>query len=869
MKKKILFIATLYLFTINLISQEGLLPSKAIVPEEIIEMDKYFNNLYEENGKDLSKMKGTGYMQFVRSRNFYEQRRNFEGKIDNLNRWNKFENIRSNPNRNSGPLANWESIGPTDMDGHGGRIISHAFDPINPDVLWVGGASGGLWLSEDGGSSWQSKSDDIPATGVGGIAINPVDSNMIVIGTGEGFAPPGLVMRGGIGVFRSIDGGTTWLPTSFAFPVVTAVSVLKMAWHPTDVNKVWMAATNGLWRSDDMGQNWTAVFGDGTNHQNFIFNDIIIQESNPDIIFVAHEGVGVFKSTNGGTNFNLLTNGIPTTDINFISIDQCKSQPDILYASIARQSTLGLHGVYKSEDNGTSWAQIPNVPDAFCTTNGLGTFCQGWYDNTIAVGPNDPDLVLFGGITFWRSTNGGLNWEQKDRSACSGCVDTPACATYVDHHDLGFDPHNPNTCYSFNDGGVSKSDDLGNCWESKNDGLVTAQFVSVASGTTDTNVVIGGLQDHGLMGANISNGLHWERWGFFDGANVRVDHENEDRFFGTWINGSYWRSINGTNSLATQITNGIDLNENSTFHFAPLDMDPNNSLIILGSTQQGIYRSSSRGNNWEKVHSASIVSDLSFSRANPDYCYAAAWTGSTWNFYRSEDNGQTWNVTQNAPGWRVTDVETSGINPLVVFASRNSINSNNPHIYKSNDGGENWTSIQGDLPDLIVNAIAVDQRSDDVIYAATDLGLFITIDGGQQWTEFNEGMPITFVMDIEINEEDRKLRAATMGRGVWIADAYPIELGIEDSIFENSFVIYPNPSDGDFTIEFSNTIEIKEIAILNFLGQEIKTLSETEIGQELINVSITNMMRLQSNGVYFIKVKTKNQYYTKKLILNK
>ncbi|WP_299116397.1 T9SS type A sorting domain-containing protein [uncultured Winogradskyella sp.] len=868
--KKILQLGFYTLFIININVQQAESQNIETIPVAILERDDYYNQLLNSVENDLSQLKGSGYMQYMRERWFYEQRRNADGISNVKDRWNIFQSIRELGERSgTGPMANWQNIGPIDMDGHGGRMISHAFDPIVPDVIWGGSASGGLWLSEDAGDNWVPMTDNIPSTGVGAVVVKPDDSDIVIIGTGEGYSSPGIVLKGGIGVFKSTDRGLTWLPTNFSFSSALGVSVLKIAWHPTNTNILWMAATNGLWKSIDGGDNWAVVLGDGTNHQNFIFNDIIIQNDNPDVIFVARENVGIYKSIDGGNNFSLLSNGLPSSNINFISIDQSMSNPNVLYTSITRANDTGLLGVYKSIDNGENWSILNNAPDAFCIVNSLGLFCQGWFNNTIAVSPVDPDLVFFGGISFWRSSNGGMTWQQKDRTACSTCTDTPVCMTYADHHDLGFDPHNPSTVYTFNDGGVSKSTDNGSCWSNANNGLVNAQFLSVGSGRSNTNIVIGGLWDHGLQGANIGNGLNWERWGFFDGVNVAVDVVNPNNFYGTWINGTYWKSSNGTNSFASQITGGMNLNENTSNHFAPLRMHPSNPNILLGSTQQGLYKSSSAGVFWQKNLNAAIITDLAFSQANPSVCYAAAWTNASWTVYRSNDTGETWQPTMSAPGWRMTDIKTSGLNSDTVFISRNSINSNTPHIYKTINGGDSWSSIQGDLPDIQVNAIAVDLTDDDIIYAATDLGVYITINGGANWTEFNHGLPITFVTDIEYNPVDSKLRIATFGRGIWISDAYNV-LSVEEYEGFNDISIFPNPvRDNKISIRFQNGIFPEDITIevLNYLGQQLHSFNNEDL--DFIDnqtIEIRSFGFNKSEGIYFLRISSSNKSVVKKLI---
>ncbi len=844
------------------------------LPLEIQQWDAHFQQILEERNHDFHDLKGTGYMPYIRQRKFYEQRRNTQGKIDHQKRWEIFQNLRSESAsfKSGNPIAQWENIGPLTMEDHGGRMISHAFDPTTRNVLWAGSASGGLWLTEDGGDSWQAMSDDLPSTGIGAIAIHPTDNNTLIVGTGEGWATSGLIIKGGIGVFKSIDRGKTWLPTSLNFNIGAGISVMNITWHPTEHNIVWMGATNGLWKSTDSGDNWNLVMGDGTNHQNFICNDIIITPSNPDLMYTAIEGNGIFKSTDGGENWGKLGGGLPTSDLNIISMSQCDAQPDNIYASIINATNFGLKGVYKTTDGGTNWTKLFGVPNAPCSPQ-FANFCQGYYNNFIQVSPIDPQLVFFGGVTMWKSDNGGLSWQQRDRLICTNCAVEPDCTMYVDHHDFGFDPHNPTTFYSFNDGGVAKSTDSGDCWENINDGLITGQFFSVASGQVNPDIVIGGLQDHGLQGVDLEEGLDWDRWGFFDGWDVEVDPLVPNMLYGTWYDGTYWRSAGGVHQLASQITSGMDLTENTGAHFAPLRVHPEGD-ILLGSTQQAIYHSSNRGSSWQRAQSASVVSDLAFSQANPSICYAAAWTNTGWTFYRSEDTGETWKATANSPGWRVTDIKTSGQSAFTIFASRNSVNAFNPHIYKSIDGGENWQPIQGDLPDITVNAIAVDLTNDAILYAATDLGVFITTNDGQNWTEFNDGLPITFVNDIEYNPTDKFLRVATFGRGVWRSPAYSEEVtNIENeaTLPFQKIEIYPNPSSNHFhiSLQLEETKSV-QIRLLNYLGQEVAAIFDGELtaGKHTIPyLSEESALGSTSDGLFFVQFLVEGKGYYERVVM--
>ena len=829
----------------------------------------HYEKIFEEKQGHLNQLKGTGYNPFSRLEKFYSDRYVSNNHSLPKKRIELYKEIlsRQSENKSGSPIANWFNIGPYSMETYGGRVISYAFDPEYKEKFWVGSASGGLWLTENMGESWRPMSDDIPSTGIGAIAIHPDNKEIMLIGTGEGYSAPGVVIKPGSGIYQSFDRGETWSHTNFNFSLSTGVSIMDITYDPEQPDIVWAAATNGLYKSIDGGMNWLAVLSNGTNHGSFIFNKVIINKDNPNIMYVAHEGVGIYKSIDRGENFNLMTAGLPTSNINIIDITICDATPETLYASIINASNFALNGVYKTTDGGTNWSQLNSAPQAPCSPQFSG-FCQGWYNNFIQVSPTDPNHVFFGGVTMWQSQDGGLTWTEKDRLICPTCAEPPSCTMYADHHAFGFSPLDSNVMISLNDGGVAISHDGGDCFEDINNELVTAQFLAITSSRIDPNIVIGGFQDHGLQGANLVSGYDWKRWGWFDGSDVEVHSSDKNIYYGTWYDGTYWKIDNRFQQYAQQINTGMDLSENTSTYFAPIAVNPQNGNNILGATQQRLYISQNGGGTWKAVLSASVISDITFSEANPDFAYSTAWTGTGWTFYRSQDGGETWNTTATAPGWRVTDIKTSAQDALKVYASRNSINPGVAHIYKSIDGGETWLPIQGDMPDITTNAIAVDFFNDDIIYAATDLGIFVTENGGLNWVPFQEGMPITYVYDLAYNPTDTSLVAGTLGRGAWKTKVFSEALtSIKDNISnELNYLIYPNPSNGLFTIELENQKnEALEIYLLNELGEKITQLfNGSTQGKNKLHFEIKE----KASGLYFILIKTPKRLYTRKFVLN-
>lgn len=888
---KIRFFACLLLFwhpegvSLAQTDERNLPPSAfSVIHPAMQAREDYFQANFFSKGVPADSLgEGTGYLPYIRERYLYDLRKDYRGDAGGGRRWAIFENMRraSLARNGNGPAADWQPLGPNKMEEMGGRMISHAFEPGNTQVIWAGSASGGLWLSENGGDSWRPMTDQIPSTGIGAVAVNPQNPESLLIGTGEGYALGSSSIRPGLGVFKSANRGLTWSPTNFDYQPSAGVSAFKMVWSHADSNLVWLAATNGIWKSADAGMTWVLKKGDGSNQATAICNDLVQHPTSPDTLFAAMESDGIWKSTDGGENWVKLANGLPATDLNFISLDLCTSQSDVLYASISSSQSTGwqLKGLYRSDNGGGSWLKIPNAPNAFCPPNPpAGASCQGWFDNVVAVSPADPDVVWLGGASLWRSVNGGQSWTQHDYYACANCPLPQNCRTYVDQHDFAFDPADAQTLYVFNDGGVSKSADGGNCWERKNEGLVTAQFYAIASGRSDPGTIVAGTQDHGLQGIKLSenSNLAWDRWGYLDGSDVEVNAANANMLFGGWINGTYWRSSGGVHTLATQITNGINLNENNGFFFAILRQQPGNPLTLLGATQQRLYKTTNGGTFWTPVQAMNQPKIFEFDQNNPDVAYAAAWNNNgSFSFWKSQNAGNTWAQTASAPGWRVTDLKSSPLKAGLVYASRNSISPNQPHVYQSDDYGESWKSIQGDLPDLPVNALAVHHFVPGVLFAATDLGVFITCDDGKTWTEYNDNLPVTFVLDLEFNPVDTSLRAGTLGRGAWRARAWmPDETSATGGNHrENLFGITsvsPNPAVGPVRIAYflKKTADVR-LEVLDALGQKVAAIYSGKRGpgeHDAVWNGLNANGAPTPAGLYFIRLIADNESVTKQLV---
>ncbi len=402
---------------------------------------------------------------------------------------------------------NWRSIGPTDQ---GGRVRGLIFDKNNPDVMYAGAVSGGLWKTTNGGQSWQPIDDLMPSLIVSCIDQGP--DGIIYFGTGEGFAPSFGSTAGstgfvGMGLFRSTDAtGTTFEQIPSTDPV-TATGweyVYKVKVHPN--GDIYAATQRGIKRSTDNGLTWSNPLDAFVATATVATQDVDISPDGTVVTLVA--GNKVYISTNSGVDyFNASTGGsmLPASGLSRVEIDIAPSNPMYIYACAAKL-TGALHNVYRTTDGGQSWTIIG--PGGSSSFNLFGPNNQGSYDNVIRVHPTNPDQVYVGGIDNWTWEAGG-NWEQKSLWFLS---EFDPFYLHADHHKYVFHPNNPNIMYYGTDGGISKSTNGGMTFTTVNRNFTTLQ--SYAMAVSKEGMIMTGTQDNGT--------LLMDRKGFIEGRSVKM-----------------------------------------------------------------------------------------------------------------------------------------------------------------------------------------------------------------------------------------------------------------------------------------------------------------------------------------------------------
>ncbi len=762
--------------------------------------------------------------------------------------------------------VSWEFAGPVNI---GGRVTSVAMHPGSQNVFYIGAASGGVFKTEDAGQTWDAVFDDQPTLSIGDIAPAPSDPDIIYVGTGEANPGGGSLAYDGLGVFRSDDGGATWNPLGLE----QSGSIGRIAVHPQNPDICYVAAmgrmfsTNqqrGVFKTTDGGQTWEKVLylTDSTGAV-----DIVMNPQHPDTLFACMwertrrpdqknyggETCGVFRTFDGGQNWEELTNGLPGgPNVGRIGISLAQSEPNILYAIYA-DKTGYFDGVFKTVNNGDTWTQ---------TNDGAlnGIFASyGWWFGRIRINPTDPDKVYAIGFDLYETSNGGNSWSM-----------ATSWSVHVDQHALNIHPQNGNFLVLGNDGGVYISQNGGNSW-SHVDNLPITQFYTCETDYQYPERLYGGTQDNGVN-RTMTGGLNnWNEIYGGDGFYVLVDPQNNQYVYAESQYGGLGRSTNGGSSFS-YATNGIGTDRFNWM--SPLVFNPNNPSILYFAGSK-VYKTTNRAAHWNVIspdltngpgqynQTYGTVTTLAVSPVNDQVIYAGTDDGNVWV---TQDDGGNWTKISNPMQLPVRWVTRVAADPHIEAAAYVTFSGYRyddylPHIFRTTDFGQNWSDISGDLPDVPVNDIIVDPTVDSALYIATDVGVFVSWNMGQNWGLMGEGLPVVPVDDLTLHDDMRFLLAATYGRSL-----YKISLdefvGVKDHLPHTAdFTVYPNPVNEVLSLNFEKEISGGQYRIVDMNGEIV--LSGT-FGPGTANCSV-NVSGLTA-GNYIVNVYSEKEWFSGKFI---
>ncbi len=653
----------------------------------------------------------------------------------------------------------WTPLGPAPLSGSNpstGRLNTIAIHPTNSQIIYVGGAQGGVWKTVNGGTTWAPLTDDQCSLAMGSVVIDPVNPEIVYAGTGEqNFSGDSYY---GCGILRSVNGGATWSQfgaSTFDTPTggarISRLLIDRATAGSISTTVIFAASDFGLYRSANSGFSWTRVLTGVTT-------DLVVDPTQPATLFAGIGATsfsannGIYTSTNTGITWTKLAGGLPISENGRSNLAIAPSDGQTLYASFMKTTDLTLLGIWKSIDAGTTWTKLA------ATGASCGTQC--WYDMSIGVDPSSASTLLFGGVSLFRSINGGATF---------ALVPGP----HVDHHAVAWDPALPGTVYVGNDGGIWRSVNSGSTWTSLNTNLALTQFYSgVSVSPLSANTISAGTQDNGTLewtGANA-----WPIVLGGDGGYTAIDHRlgttayAETQWTGTGGGGGPRRRDPGSTNFLLAV-NGIAQSDRGQF-IPPLVMDPVNPNALYFGTYR-LYRTGDRAVSWTPISpdlSRTGFGTISAIAVSPVDSQVIVVGLSDGNVRVTRNLGQTWAVaTSGLPTRFVSDFALDPRDPKTAYVVFGGFGGG--HVFKTTDLGESWTNVSFDLPDVPVLAITL-QPGLGELNIGTDIGVFALARGASSWTPVTNGLPVVAVYDLVFDKTRGRLIAATHGRGMFALD---------------------------------------------------------------------------------------------------
>jgi photosystem II stability/assembly factor-like uncharacterized protein len=697
----------------------------------------------------------------------------------------------------------WRSIGPANM---GGRVADIEGVPGDPNIVYVATGSGGIFKTTNGGTSWTPIFDRQNTISVGDIALEPGNPDVIWVGTGESNVRNSVSF--GDGVYKSTDGGKTWKHLGLQ----NTNTISKIVISPKNPDIAYVAAVGHAWGANeergvfmttDGGKTWTKTLYIDQFHG---VSDLEIDPINPNILYAGmwrferkpwtftsgSDKGGVFRSIDSGRTWNKIEKGLPKI-IGRVGLAVAASNPNVVYAMLeSKDGTL-----YRSEDKGETFQQVNK------NQNIVG---RGFYYTRVRVDPTNENKVYAVASPLFVSLDGGRNFQRISPN------------THIDYHALWIDPQNPKRMWQGQDGGVAVTMD-GKTWDYINN-IPIGQFYQVFADNREPFYnLTGGLQDNGTWTGPSRNrepaGIlndDWRMISFGDGFYAISNQDNPDLFLTESQGGSVVRTDmkNREQQLVIPYFGLGGAAENDKYRFnwnAPLILSPHdkNTIYLGGST---VFKSTDFGKTWTAIspdlttnnrerlkdaggpvfteNTSAEAFETVISLAESPRQAGLIWAGTDdGNLQITTDGGKNWtNVVKNVPKMpadsSVSHVEPSRTNAGTAYVAfdRHKFDDYRPYVFKTNDNGRNFTNITGNLPEkAYVHVVTEDFRNPNLLYAGTELGLYVSYNGGGNWTELNlKNLPRVAVHDVVVHPRDNDLILATHGRSLWVFDdAAPIQ----------------------------------------------------------------------------------------------
>jgi photosystem II stability/assembly factor-like uncharacterized protein len=738
------------------------------------------------------------YVKYKRWKSFWENHLTEEGYLGDFTGTTNNSRGLDETNACNGDeyIVNWTNLNYTSNMGwqiDQGRTSSMAFHPTDVNTFYVGAAFGGLWKTTDGGSSYSILNDDLPLSAISGIAIDPLNPDNIAISLSD------IVWYGpsSIGIYLSNDGGATFSPSALTWEISEGKKVYYMDQDPSNGNNLIIATSIGLFKTSDFFNTTTLVQSGNMRHVTYSF-------SNSDLVFAGGSNGQFYRSSDGGDSFTLIS-------------DFGNGQVRIAVPLISNSSNVvATNGTYlqKSIDNGLTFS-TENLPE----------------DNMVVeFAPQSETILNVGNFEVYKSTDFGASFNAASQWLGNGGLPF----IHVDQRNVFVNPLNTDHVYFCNDGGIFRFNNTTNEFVNLSGGLIITQYYDIAVSQSNEFVLGGGSQDNGNIFRE-SDGT----WNCYaqtgDGMGQEIDPTDFSTRYWSYQNGALRRWQNNSNSgIAPPGKDG-----NGDWE-TPFKLDPNNSDRLIVA-YDSVYASNDQGDSWTAVGGSVTTGNLhqlAISASNSNKIYVSR----NDIVYSNDGTASNWTSHTTPFSQKITDLEVDPLNEDIIYISYGGY-IDGKKIYKSEDGGINWTNITLNLPNLPFLSLELYENTAGGIFVGTYGAVYYMDNSTSEWRKFG-CIPNTAVNDIEIQYLTDKIYIGTHGRGIFEGDIdFNVASTSEDSDLRSQTVanvnLYPNPArDYIYLNTKMGTFENLSITVMDLSGRVVTTPYElTEMGEIKINTS--------------------------------